>query len=431
MTRRTQSSSSPKSLSQLILRLRTSCAGRRVKHPIREDETLDNGVDEKDFKVYLVAHSMGGLVCRSLPAEHALGSAEARGAVDKVFTYATPHNGIDLRVVRNVPGWSALGEATNFNGKGWSAYLGLPKETKEVSTPGGFSAGTVFNLVGTNPADYLVARVSRPGRSVKPAMASFAWRTRRPSPQRVISASSRRARMYTGAIRASTASSIPKRASRISRASCSAPFALTASSTCSTSRCPMKCRRRMSGTTIPCARRTASKSWPRFARANGSCIAALCARILPSSAPMTSCFRKAPTANGRQPRPEQPASVLPVSRPHEEPAQTSKRGVRLRRRHPRSRLQIDGVLWLKKHFEGGYLVRKLIVVEATRDGHAPGGWRLDYGFQSETPNVAANTADHRARMASAQVRDPGRVTCEREARHQGAASHRNAAVAVA
>ena len=36
--------------------------------------------------------------------------------------------------------------------------------------------------------------------------------------------------------------------------------------------------------------------------------------------------------------------------------------------------------------------RKLIVVEATRDEHAPGGWRLDYGFQSETPNVAANTA---------------------------------------
>ena len=35
--------------------------------------------------------------------------------------------------------------------------------------------------------------------------------------------------------------------------------------------------------------------------------------------------------------------------------------------------QIDGVLWLKKHFEGGYLVRKLIVVEAFVDDDHAGG----------------------------------------------------------
>jgi hypothetical protein len=50
--------------------------------------------------------------------------------------------------------------------------------------------------------------------------------------------------------------------------------------------------------------------------------------------------------------------------------------------------EIDGVLWLKRHFEGGYLVRKLIIVEATRDPGAPAGWRIEYGFQSETPNAA-------------------------------------------
>jgi hypothetical protein len=54
--------------------------------------------------------------------------------------------------------------------------------------------------------------------------------------------------------------------------------------------------------------------------------------------------------------------------------------------------EIDGVLWLKKHFEGGYLYRKLIVVEATRDANATAGWRLEYGFQNETPNVASNVA---------------------------------------
>ena len=50
------------------------------------------------------------------------------------------------------------------------------------------------------------------------------------------------------------------------------------------------------------------------------------------------------------------------------------------------------MLWLKKHFEGGYLVRKLIVVEAFRDETTPSGWRIDYGIQSETPNDATNPA---------------------------------------
>jgi hypothetical protein len=57
--------------------------------------------------------------------------------------------------------------------------------------------------------------------------------------------------------------------------------------------------------------------------------------------------------------------------------------------------QIDGVLWLKKHFEGGYLVRKLIVVEAVVDASTPSGWRLEYGIQSETPNDTSTLADAR------------------------------------
>jgi hypothetical protein len=51
--------------------------------------------------------------------------------------------------------------------------------------------------------------------------------------------------------------------------------------------------------------------------------------------------------------------------------------------------QIDGVLWLNKHFEGGYLYRELILVEATPDSQSPAGWKLAYGFQSQTPNIAA------------------------------------------
>ncbi len=57
--------------------------------------------------------------------------------------------------------------------------------------------------------------------------------------------------------------------------------------------------------------------------------------------------------------------------------------------------EIDGVLWLKKHFEGGYLVRKLIVVEAFVDDSTPSGWRLEYGIQSETPNDTSTMANAR------------------------------------
>jgi len=59
----------------------------------------------KAFRVNLVAHSMGGLVCRCLLQNPKVGSDEARQAVDKVYTYATPHNGIDLMLMRNIPGF--------------------------------------------------------------------------------------------------------------------------------------------------------------------------------------------------------------------------------------------------------------------------------------------------------------------------------------
>lgn len=132
-------------LGQLILRLRERvCANAK------------NGVTPADFRVYLVAHSMGGLVCRAFLQNPALGEAEARGAVDKVFTYATPHNGIDMRIVRNVPGWVSFGDINNFNRGRMADYLGLPPGD-DVSVVTNFPPERVFNLVGTNPGDYSVA----------------------------------------------------------------------------------------------------------------------------------------------------------------------------------------------------------------------------------------------------------------------------------
>jgi hypothetical protein len=134
-----------KGLGNLILRLREKvCANK------------DNKITPKDFRVHLVAHSMGGLVCRAFLQNPKLGSAEARGAVDKLFTYATPHNGIDMRIVRNVPGWLSFGDINNFNREKMAQYLAVPKGD-DVSIVKNFPSDRIFNLVGTNPGDYTVA----------------------------------------------------------------------------------------------------------------------------------------------------------------------------------------------------------------------------------------------------------------------------------
>jgi hypothetical protein len=134
-----------KGLDKLILRLREKvCANE------------SNKVTPKDFRVYLVAHSMGGLVCRAFLQNQNLGSSEARAAVDKLFTYATPHNGIDMRIVRNVPGWLSFGDVNNFNRERMAKYLDVPGDD-DVSLVKNFPPERIFNLVGTNPRDYVVA----------------------------------------------------------------------------------------------------------------------------------------------------------------------------------------------------------------------------------------------------------------------------------
>jgi hypothetical protein len=114
----------------------------------------------KDFKVYLVAHSMGGLVCRAFLQNSKLGTAAARALVDKVFTYATPHNGIDILGIGNVPEWMALYGINTFNREEIAKLLALKKTDRvgdAVDVLTQFEAERAFNLVGTNPGDYKAA----------------------------------------------------------------------------------------------------------------------------------------------------------------------------------------------------------------------------------------------------------------------------------
>ena len=131
-------------------------------------------------RVFLVAHSMGGLICRSLvqrvipnASDASLPAAErlraAANYVARVFTYATPHGGIEFSV-----GWGLVEkfrDLTGFQGADifgpnrMHAYLtpelpGLPtaEEFDARRMPrDGFPLDDLFCLVGTNPEDYSVA----------------------------------------------------------------------------------------------------------------------------------------------------------------------------------------------------------------------------------------------------------------------------------
>jgi hypothetical protein len=150
-------------LGQLILDLRDRIYPEGAKTRLTEQDKAAGKLPYDQFRVYLVAHSMGGLVCRAFLQNPAFGTAESRRIVDKVFTYATPHNGIEVGVLGNVPSWLRLYGMHTFNRKEIGKLLGishLPQgqgDGDNVDIVTRFDPSRVFNLVGTNPQDYTAA----------------------------------------------------------------------------------------------------------------------------------------------------------------------------------------------------------------------------------------------------------------------------------
>lgn len=147
---------------------------------IRNQVCGDDPAARAAFKVHLVAHSMGGLICRcylqnicrhgaadAFPGESkarvreidqqlGIGAPPADPLVDKVFTYATPHNGIEI-AGHNVPDLAGLDpfHARNFNRTYMREYLRLPAGSERVdSLDGAFPTDRFFCFVGTNYRDY-------------------------------------------------------------------------------------------------------------------------------------------------------------------------------------------------------------------------------------------------------------------------------------
>jgi len=131
-----------------------------------------NGPDQvlpDNFRCYLVAHSMGGLVCRALIQNRNIGSDEARKSIAKVFTYGTPHNGIDFDLGLfggsvNVPRWLNVSDIANFNRRNMASYLDvenyeayLKDDRVDILPESIFPSQNFFCMVGTNRLDYEVA----------------------------------------------------------------------------------------------------------------------------------------------------------------------------------------------------------------------------------------------------------------------------------
>lgn len=126
----------------------------------REQVCGEDSEARAQFRVYLVAHSMGGLICRCLLQNDEVGSAEAKRQVDKVFTYGTPHNGIELGGM-NVPSFLGIWNINNFNRRRIAEYMNLKPIDGEVNHLNNkYDPQRFFCLIGTNHRDYGLARIA-------------------------------------------------------------------------------------------------------------------------------------------------------------------------------------------------------------------------------------------------------------------------------
>lgn len=126
-------------------------------YKLREQVCGSDKACQDAFRVYLVAHSMGGLVCRSFLQNDAISTPADRRLVDKVFTYATPHNGVEMAGI-NVPAVLSLWDVNNFNRGKMAGYLGLKGAPERVDTlDGKYDTQRFFCFVGTNHRDYEAA----------------------------------------------------------------------------------------------------------------------------------------------------------------------------------------------------------------------------------------------------------------------------------
>ena len=135
-------------------------------------------------RVHLVAHSMGGLICRSMiqrviPDRYGLNGAnpgpgerrQAADFVDRLFTYGTPHGGIEFEfgfgLAEALRDEFGIGGGEIFGPERMYEYLTpsarrqdrAPRDwdPRDNPDPDNFPTDRIFCLIGTNPEDYAAA----------------------------------------------------------------------------------------------------------------------------------------------------------------------------------------------------------------------------------------------------------------------------------
>jgi pimeloyl-ACP methyl ester carboxylesterase len=122
-------------------------------------------------RVYLVAHSMGGLVCRCLLEKVLPERKESSSKViDKFVTFGTPHGGIEFAVgngaLETARDWLGIKDQDNFGRQRMFEFLTPGKGAKKAPEDfdsrtmrsGTFPPDRVLCIVGTNARDYEVAQ---------------------------------------------------------------------------------------------------------------------------------------------------------------------------------------------------------------------------------------------------------------------------------
>lgn len=373
-------------LGKLILDLRARIYPQGAATVITDDDKKLGKLPYDKFRVYLVAHSMGGLVVRAFLQNTALGEEEPRKLVDKVFTYATPHNGIEVSLLGNVPRWVTLYGMNTFNRDEAAELLGLTPEQRDngaVDIVTNFDVSRIFNLVGTDPGDYKVAA----------GLSSAAVGESSDGLVRIVNATTR-ARSATGFVASPNAFVHRSHSGYFGIVNSEEGYQNLIRFLFGDVRADG--RLEVDELTLPPAVQTEKdagkvvhasylfevtvsvrgKPWQLHRRiaSENSAIIRKFDDLFPSQDPVTKAWQ-----------PDRAASPMLFSvfldRGQSQTGNTLAFAADICVRA--TEYEVDGLLFFKNHFEGGYLFRDMVTLEATPPS-APGGeWRIEYQFANQ------------------------------------------------
>jgi hypothetical protein len=334
-------------------------------------------------------------VCRTFLQNPDASVADARKYVDKFFTYATPHNGIDLAGI-NVPAWLSANDMNNFSRDEMAKYLAIDpalyKKTGRVDwiPDTAFPSEKIFCLVGTNRIDYEAARGlsrtfvghgsdglvrienavvcgTRDGGDSPPVAKAFTYRAHSGYFGIVNSeeAYQNLARFLFGDIRVDMWVDIE---------SLTLPDAVQ--------------KNQAEGKEVDALYQFEVLASPRGK------LWYLTRRIAEEDS--VACLRHQEyVAAGGKPIPLYLSTIFLANRAKVDPARQSvayslSLGVRV------PDYEVDRKLWVNEHYEGGYVFRDSVVLEIVPPQQAGGGWTVEYDWQSDNLGKAETPIDAKA-----------------------------------